>query len=209
MKPQAALAGYHFDVLGTAAIYFPASSPRCNPVGLGENRGGRNRRRGMKTIQAPAEAGRDVSPHQKPNHPGVEAAWLATKRAREGNHTSNGLGHQLGELSRIDAAQAPTHQTDPAVIALIEFRQALHQLLAPAVCQPEISSKLPSVGLVAERSDVATQDPRGDVTGRKARQDKDWMPVASGRATQEGEREHQQARCYNGARRFKQEQRKA
>ena len=63
--------------------------------------------------------------------------------------------HELGELARIEAAQAPAHQADVASVMLEEPVDDGQHVLLDAVAQAQVAPQLPTIGAVAVRIEKA------------------------------------------------------
>ena len=123
--------------------------------------------------------------------PGVGGARVAGERRAQRDHATRELGHFLGHLACVQAAQAPADQAD---LFSVPVGGAAHQLAAGidhAVARAEIEALLPGVGAVAQRLEQATQGCGGHIGGTQAGEDDHRMAVAMRQALQPRHRRQQ------------------
>src|SRR5256884_9419012 len=111
MMAHAAMAALDLDVLGTGGWLFHAALPRADAVGAAEDRGGRhwrccrNRSAEPQILLIGAAAARHLV-----DAPGVGGLRMGRKRTAKGDHRAHAIRHNLGQLARVNTAQAPAVQ---------------------------------------------------------------------------------------------------
>jgi hypothetical protein len=114
---------------------------------------------------------------------GARVVAVADRPVRRGERhdLAHAPGTALGDLARIDAAQAPADQADLALVAGVDLAHPFHQrgqpVVEPAV-RARVHAEFPVVHVVAAGLQVGAQGRGGHGAGAEAGIDDDGMPVA-------------------------------
>src|SRR3954449_10605395 len=164
MMAHAAMAALDLDALGLRARLLHAALPGADTVGTAEDRRGRHRRRDGEIA---AELGIDLVglPPARPfiNAPGIGRMGIAGKRAAERDHLAYAVGHHLGELARIETAEAPADQADLAAVPVAELLNQIHHRVLPALAQAIVAALAPAAHRIALAGQKGAQCTRGPV----------------------------------------------
>ena len=93
--------------------------------------------------------------------------------APQSHDLSHVLGHALGELARVDAAEAPADQRELAFVTAVKLVDACCELLAQLVVGPEVGPEQPRVHPVPEPAEVAPEHSGRPVPCGEAREHED------------------------------------
>ena len=126
-----------------------------------------------------AAAGHLVDP------PGVGGLRAARERAAERDHRAHAIRHHLGQLTRIEAAEAPADQADLAAVGVVEFMHQIDHRMLHAIAQAEIAALAPAADGIAAVLQEAAQRPRRGVRGHQPGQHQHRMTVAPGREAEQ------------------------
>src|SRR5512145_1235319 len=86
--------------------------------------------------------------------------------------------HELGQLTRVNAAQAPADQADLAPARVASFFEPVPNGLEHAGTRAEIEALAPAAGLVTQRIEITAQGESGGIAGGKSREDEHRVAVA-------------------------------
>ena len=109
--------------------------------------------------------------------PGVRFARIAGEGRTEGDDETHQLRRQLGELARIESAEAPANNADRAAMLAPKRAQRRVHTLENALAQPEVDALAPADRGVAARTQETTQNRGARVARGEPRQHQDGMPV--------------------------------
>ena len=157
---------------------FHAALPRADAVGAAEDRGGRHRRCFRERPAEPAIlfVGAAAARHLI-DAPGVGCLRIAGERTAKRDHRAHAVRHHLGELTRIEAAKAPSDQADLAPMVVAELMHQIDHRVLHAFAQAEIAALPPAADGIAAVLQEAAQRPRRGVGRDQARQ----APAPDGR----------------------------
>src|SRR5258707_454019 len=178
MMAHAAMAALDLDVLGAGGWLFHAALPREDAVGGAEARRGRHRGRCRNRSAEPrilfvgAAAARHLI-----DPPGIGRLRIACKRAAERDHRAHAIGHHLGELARVDTAQAPADQADLAPMRVGQLMHQIDHRMLHAVARPEVAALTPAARRIAAALQEAAQRTGRRVRSDQARQHQSRMAV--------------------------------
>ena len=190
------------------ALVVDAGLPGADAVGAAEDRGGRHRRRlrdrtghVMVAVVDPLARGEFV------DLPGVGRLGAAGEGTAEADHAAHLVGHPLGELAGVDAAQAPADQAELALaVAVVELLDAVQHVGLDARPQAEIAALLPAVHGVALCLQETAQRLGREIARQQAGEHQHGMAVAARRGGKPRPQQHEGAQLLNGAA-FEQQQR--
>ncbi len=97
--------------------------------------------------------------------PGVGRLRAGRKRTAERDHRAHAIRHHLGELARVEAAEAPADQADLAAMGVVEFPHQIDHRVLHALAQAEIAALAPAADRIAAVLQEAAQRARRDVGG--------------------------------------------
>src|SRR4051794_27553404 len=150
MMAHAAMAALDLDALGLRTRLLHAALPGADAVGAAEDGGGRHRRRNGEFA---TELRIDLVgfPPARPfiDAPGIGGMGIARKRAAERDHLAHAVRHHLGELARIEAAEAPADEADFAAVGIAELLDQIHHRMLHALAQTVIAALAPAAHRVA------------------------------------------------------------
>src|SRR5216683_5664619 len=201
MVAEPAMAAVDLDVLDLGALLVDAGLPGADAVGAAEDRGGRHRRRlaerpgdVLVAVVDPLAGGELV------DLPGVGRLGATGERAAQADHAAHLVGQALGELARIDAAQAPADQAElAAAMAVVEFFDPLQHVGLDAGAQAEIPALLPAMHSIAMSLKETTERLGREIAGQKTGQHKHRMSVAPRRGSEPRPQQHEGAQLLQGA----------
>ena len=121
-----------------------------------------------------AAAGHLVDP------PGVGGLRAARERTAERDHRAHAIRHHLGELARIETAEAPADQADLAAVGVVELLHQIDHRMLHAIAQAEIAALAPAADGIAPVLQEAAQRPRRGIRGDQPGQHQHRMPVTPG-----------------------------
>ena len=101
--------------------------------------------------------------------PGVGRLRAGGKRAAERDHRAHALRHHLGELARVEAAEAPADQRDLAAVGVVQLLHQIDHRVLHAVAQAEIAALTPAADGIAAALQEAAQRTRRGVGRNEAR----------------------------------------
>ena len=81
--------------------------------------------------------------------PGIGRPGIAGEGAAERDHLTHALGHHLGELARVEAAEAPADQADLAAVLVAELLDQIDHRMLHALAQAVIATLAPAAHCVA------------------------------------------------------------
>src|SRR5690349_12404310 len=125
-----------------------AALPGDDAVGLAVEGGGRDRQRGAEVIEGDARLAWSRAEAEAGEAGDVRRQRIA-ERARERDDLADVVGMGAGELSRVDAAEAPADQAHPAAVPCMQRTQARDEALDDGVARADVPSESPRVGVVA------------------------------------------------------------
>src|SRR5260370_109262 len=148
MMAEAAMAAIDLDVLARRAVLVETGLPGADAVAAAEDRAGRHGRRLDQRVEQFLIV--DLATrHHLVGAPGVGRFRRTGERAAEADHAAHLVRRELGELARIEAAQAPADEADPAsIVALEQFVDAGQHVALEAAAQAVVAALLPAVHAV-------------------------------------------------------------
>src|SRR6185437_5981789 len=200
MMTHAAMAALDLDVLGPGRRPFHAPLPGADTVGAAEDRGGWHRWRFRQRSAEPAIlfVGAPAARHFI-NPPGIGRLRAARKRTAKRDHRAHPVRHDLGELARIETAEAPADQTDLAAMAVAELPHQIDHGALYAVAQAEVSALAPAADGIAAVLQEAAQRSGRDIRSHQPRQYQHGMAVAPWREAQQRQRSKEGAQFVDGS----------
>jgi hypothetical protein len=174
------------DVLAARPVVLAAYTPVRDAVALAVDRRRGNRRRGADALDHLRHLARQVAAGGELEEARQRGgARDVAERATERDDLAHAGRHELGDLARVDAAQAPADDRDLPLVARVELRRAVDQALAHEVRRAQVAAEQQHHRCVAEALQVAAQDARRLVGRHEAGHHQDGVAVASRRALEE------------------------
>ena len=198
---EPAMAAIDLDVLDLGVLVVEAGLPGADAIRAAEDRGGRHGRRLRQRTRHMMVAVVHALPRGEfIDLPGVGRLGIAGEGAAEADHTAHLVGHPLGELARVDAAQTPADQAELALaVAVVELLDPVQHVGLDARPQAEIATLLPAVDRVALLLQETAQRLGGEIAGQQAGEHQHGMPVAARRGGEPWPQQHEGTQLLNGA----------
>ena len=153
---HADVARRHLDVLDQRAGIVQAAAPRDDAVAARVDRRRRHRRR-LPDLGHQLGVADLASAQQLVDAPGVGRLRMAGERRAERDDAARLARVELGELARVDAAEAPADQADRLALLVGERADVVAATLDHAGARAEVEPLPPGLGDVAEARQVAAQ----------------------------------------------------
>ena len=154
---HAAMAAFDLDAFGPRGGLLHAALPGADPVGSAEDRRRWHRRRfGQRPAEAMVLLRGAAAARHLIDSPGIGGLRIARKRTAKRDHGAHPIRHHLGELARIQAAQAPADQADLASMGIAEFSDEIEHRPLHALAQAEIAALPPAAYRVSAISQKAS-----------------------------------------------------
>src|ERR1700749_3272750 len=161
---HAAMAAFDLNAFGDGRRLFHAALPGADPVGAAEDGGGRHRRRlGERNAEARIFLVGAAAACPFIDAAGIGRARWTCERAAERDHAAHALRHHLGELARIEAAEAPANQRDLAAMGVVHLLEQISQPVLHTRAQAEIAALLPTTHRIAAIAQESAERPRRHV----------------------------------------------
>ena len=143
-------------------VLVEARLPGTDAVAAAEDRGGRHRRRAQPACRSNGSSSSTLLPLAHfIGAPGVGRFRRTGERTAQADHAAHLVGRALGELSGIEAAQAPADQAHLATAGTLEeLIDAVQHVALDSAAQADVATQLPAVRRVAVRIEEAAQRPR-------------------------------------------------
>ena len=113
------------------------------------------------------------------------AFGLPRERTAERDHRAHALRHHLGELARVETAEAPADQADLAAVGVVQLLHQIDHRVLHAMAQAEIAALAPAADGIAAALQEAAQRPRRGVGGDEPGQHQHRMTVAPRREAEQ------------------------
>ena len=172
------MAAMDLYVFGLRPVVVQTSLPGNDAIAAAEN-GGRGHRRRLTQRIGYIPIFEAATGHDLIGTPGVGRLGRTSERAAQADHVSHLVGDDLGELTGIEAAQAPAHETDAApAMALEQLIDAGQHVALDVGAQAEVASEFPAAGHVAVRIEKATQSASAPVVRQQPGQNENRVAIA-------------------------------
>ena len=183
------MTGADFDILGLALRLLDRAPPMDDPIGLGQDRGGRNWRSVVQSLEPSGPDRFRLLPVEIFKRPtGVRVVAIIADRTAERDNQPHRFGMHLGELARENPAQAPADDRNLAPGHAVDRQQPFLHLGNPRIVEPDIAAKLPAISVIAQIAQQAAQWNGRAIRREEPGQDQHWMAIASWQHRQQGAR---------------------